>query len=862
MKKIALLSYLLFVLLANNAFAAYLNEPDSAFIFAYSTTKNEGHNGLHFAWSVDRKSWRSIGPEYRFLGSDYGQWGREKRMLNPFLFRSTDGMWHCVWSLNEYDGTFAHAASTDLVLWYRQSYPVVMQNNDCTMPELSFNKNSGTFAVTWISTKAGSNQVFGIETKDFKSYSVTKPLTQASRVNTREKALVDGNTETGIIYKVSWNEIDKLIKSQQAAAFNRSLINENFTDDSVRFKGLKPVTANINVNFSQKKNISDLLFGIFFEDINYAADGGLYAELIENRGFEYSLADKKGQDPSWDAKKAWSVSGNNISFAIDTLMPVHPNTKHYAVLNINKPGDGFFNTGFNGIVLTKGDKYNFSVFVRNPDNKAKKLIIRLVGKNGKVYGETSLNTTSSSWKKIETVMVSNETVSDAQLEIIPQTAGSLALDMISLFPQKTFKGHKNGLRPDLAQTIADLHPRFIRFPGGCVAHGDGIANIYKWKNTIGPLETRKPQRNIWNYNQSGGLGYFEFFQFCEDIGALPLPVIAAGVPCQNSAVGGPGQQGGVPMEEMDSYIQDILDLIEWANGDAKSVWGKKRAEAGHPAPFNLKYIGIGNEDLITDIFEERYTKILKVLKEKYPEITVIGTVGPFNEGTDYVEGWNIASKLGIDIVDEHYYQSPGWFINNQDFYDKYDRSKSKVYLGEYASWGNTLYNALAEAAYLTSIERNGDVVSMASYAPLLAKEGFTQWHTDLIYFNNTEIKPSVNYYVQNLYGQNAGNTYIENIVKLSDNNDAVRKRVVSSVVRDSNNGDIIVKLVNLLPSEVNTQINLEGIDTVSSSAILNQLSGKPGERNLKPVTSTLTVSKNFSHSLPGYSFSVIRIKTK
>jgi alpha-L-arabinofuranosidase len=265
------------------------------------------------------------------------------------------------------------------------------------------------------------------------------------------------------------------------------------------------------------------------------------------------------------------------------------------------------------------------------------------------------------------------------------------LDMVSLFPKKTFKNRKNGLRPDLAETVAAIRPRFIRFPGGCVAHGDGLDNIYRWKNTIGPLEARKPQPNIWRYHQSAGLGYFEYFQYCEDIGAQPLPVLAAGVPCQNSGIGpnGGGQQGGIPMSEMDEYVQEILDLVEWANGAANSKWGKLRAEAGHPAPFNLKYIGIGNEDLISDVFEDRFTMIYKAIRQKHPEITVIGTAGPFHEGADYRQGWALATKLQVPLVDEHYYEEPGWFINNQDYYDHYDRNKAKVYLGEYASRGNT-----------------------------------------------------------------------------------------------------------------------------------------------------------------------------
>jgi alpha-L-arabinofuranosidase len=438
--------------------------------------------------------------------------------------------------------------------------------------------------------------------------------------------------------------------------------------------------------------------------------------------------------------------------------------------------------------------------------------------------------------------------------------------MVSLFPASTFKNRPNGLRADLAQTIAEIHPKFMRFPGGCVAHGDGLGNIYRWKNSIGPLESRKPQRNLWGYHQTAGLGYFEYFQFCEDMGAAPLPVIAAGVPCQNSATGGGGQQCGVPMNEMDDYVQDILDLVEYANGDIKTTWGKKRAEAGHPKPFNLKYIGIGNEDLVTDVFEERYTMIVNAMKQKHPEITIIGTVGPTFEGTDYDEGWALATKLKLPMVDEHYYQSPGWFINNQDYYDEYDRSKSKVYLGEYAAHlpgrPNNLETALAEALYLTNLERNGDIVSMASYAPMLAKDGHTQWNPNLIYFTNESVKPTVGYEVQKMYGNNSGNQYFPAQLQLSSENEAVRKRVAVSVVRDTTSGNVIIKMINLLPVTTNAAIDLSAVDLPDFEAEKLVMSGDPADKHVVPVSSKINISKEFTETLPAYSFTVIKIIAK
>lgn len=841
------------------------NEPDSAYIFAYTSEKN----GLLFAWSIDKENWHTIGPEYSYVRCDYGRWGSQKRMFMPYLFLDSNGLWHCIWSVNEKDGAFAHAASKDLIYWQRQSYPIVMEDKNCLMPEVSFDKKNNRYFISWLSDENNTAQVYSNTTADFKSYTPSVKASSKVRLNNRQSATLSGKSVQGTVHKVAWDMIDGLIKTQQLAAYNNQLWSENSKTDPTRFASLEPIDAVITVEASKSKKISDLLLGVFFEDINYAADGGLYAEMIQNRDFEYALSDKEGRDKDWNSYKAWSVNGENITFGIDTILPIHPNNPHYATLQIKGIGDGLINEGFDGIAIQAGEKYNFSIFARTPESKKGKLLIRLIGKNGEIYGETSTNVISSEWKKYDAILMAKETLADARIEITPQMEGVVHLDMISLFPQKTFMNRKNGLRADLAQIIADMKPRFVRFSGGCVAHGDGIENIYRWENTVGSLESRKPQRNLWGYHQTAGLGYLEYFQFCEDIGAEPLPVVAAGVPCQNSAHHGHpigGQQGGIPMEEMDEYIQTILDLIEWANGDAKTKWGKVRSESGHPKPFNLKYIGVGNEDLITDIFEERFTLIFNAIKEKYPDITVIGTVGPASEGTDYEEGWEIATKLGVPMVDEHYYQPPGWFIHNQDYYDKYDRSKPKVYLGEYAAHlpgrPRNLESALAEALYMTALERNGDVVSMSSYAPLLAKEGHTQWNPDLIYFNNTEVKPTVGYYVQKLYGQNSGNEYLSHKMELTNNRKDVKKRIALSVVRDTESNDVILKLVNLLPVAVKSTINLRDIDILNTEAVKTVLKGIPDDTTARPQQSTIRVSDTFTDELPAYSFTVIRIKGK
>jgi len=844
---------------------------DSAYIFAYTQENSNGRNGLQIAWSVDGENWHVIGAGHSFVRSDYGRWGSEKRMYHPFLFRSNDGLWHCVWTLNDSDGAFAHASSNDLVNWRRQSYPLVMEGGNCLMTAIAYNRSNDEYLVLWQNGKDGTNQQYYVSTKEFKTYAPTKKADENILTGKRQEAVVAGIREQGTVNRVAWTVVDDLIKAQQIADYQRIIWSESAATDPNRFSELQPVNATFIPDIANSKKISDMLIGIFFEDINYAADGGIYAELVQNRSFEYSPADKEGRDPAWSSQKAWSLTGNGATFEIETGQPVHQNNRHYAVVQVNTVGDGLVNEGFNGIPLKTGEKYDFSVFAHTLSGKNARLLIRLTDAYGKIYAEAQTRTLSTEWKKYEMVLTSRETVANARLEIIPQAVGSVALDMISLFPQKTFKGRKNGLRADLAQVIADMNPRFVRFPGGCVAHGDGIENMYRWENTLGPPEARKPQRNLWGYHQSAGLGYYEYFLFCKDIGAEPVPVVPAGVPCQNSAHHGHplgGQQCGIPMHEMDDYIQSILNLIEWANGDSrKTVWGRKRAEAGHPEPFNLKYLGVGNEDLITDVFEERFTMIFQAIKERYPEIQVIGTAGPFiKETTDYVEGWELADRLGIPIMDEHYYQTPGWYIHNQDYYDSYDRSKAKVYLGEYAAHlpgrPNNIETALAEALHLTTLERNGDIVVMSSYAPLLAKEGFTQWNPDLIYFNNTEVKPTAGYYVQQLFGQNAGDEYLPSGITLSNNREEVGKRVAVSFVRDSKSNDLIVKIVNLLPVAVHATVDLQGIELAGNDAVKTVLTGAPDDRNVKPTTSTLVVSEKFTSELPAYSLSVLRMKMK
>lgn len=520
--------------------------------------------------------------------------------------------------------------------------------------------------------------------------------------------------------------------------------------------------------------ISPDLFGAFFEDLNYAADGGLYAELVQNRSFEYGPADR----PEWNSLTAWELlerDGAAGSLTVSTDTPLHPANPHYAVLTSSTTaGAGMRNEGFDGIPVRAGETYDVSVFARLAGGTADRLVARIESRDGeRAYEQVELGPLDGSWRRHTAVITSQVTDCDARFTLTATGPGTVHLDLVSLFPQATFKGRPGGLRADLAQAIADLKPKFLRFPGGCLAHGQGLANMYRWSETIGPLHARRQQFNIWHYHQSMGLGYYEYFQFCEDIGAKPLPVVPAGVCCQNSDVTG---QAGIPDEEMDAYVAEVLALVEWANGPADSPWGALRAAAGHPEPFGLEYLGVGNEDSITDTFRDRFSRIHDALREHHPEITVIGTLGPATFGEDWEKGWAFARERGVPVVDEHSYKSPRWFLENSRRFDRMDRHGPHLYIGEYGSWRNDGRSALAEALYMIAMERNGDVVRMASYAPLLAKSDRTQWLPDLIYFDNTHVWTTLNYHVQQMHSVNSGDTALPVTVTGAPETPPVRAR--------------------------------------------------------------------------------------
>lgn len=632
-------------------------------------------------------------------------------------------------------------------------------------------------------------------------------------------------------------------------------------------------TATLTIDAGgEGKAISTDIIGIFYEDLSHAADGGLYAELIENRSFEYSSADREGWHPltSWELVKR---DGGEGVLLTDSGEPLHPNNPHYAVLGVRGGNGavGIRNDGFDGIPVESGKEYRFSVFARQMAYPGGPLTVRLESKDGASLGEARIPAITASWEKHAAVIRATGSDDDARLVLLASHPGRIGIDMVSLFPKDTYKSRENGLRKDLAETIAALKPRFVRFPGGCLVHGDGLDNIYHWKNTIGPVEQRKAQRNIWHYHQTFGLGYFEYFQFCEDIGAKPLPVVAAGVTCQNSGASitrhyGHGQ-ALIPLDEMDAYIQDVLDLIEYANGPADSEWGSKRAAAGHPEPFGLTMIGVGNEDKISDGFKERFRMIHKAVKAKHPEIAVIGTVGPSPNDADYRAGWAFSNELGLEMVDEHSYMSPDWFWENLQRWDSYDRGKAKVYLGEWAAHerdrGNTLRSAIAEAAYLTSVERNGDIVTMTSYAPLLAHTRHTHWRPDLIFFDNKSVFPTVNYHVQQIFGHNVGDRWLDGKVAGIPE----KSRLATSAVRDSATGDLIVKLVNGGDEAHEVDVRLGGVKPGARKARFIILGGAdPNARNdagkpdpVLPKVTTRDVDTRFTCTSPAHSLVVIRI---
>lgn len=818
--------------------ATAVGAQDNKKVFIYSPGERAG---LHIAQFAN-DGWQEIG---QLCSSDYGTWGAEKRMYHPSLTRAADGTWRLVFQVNDRSPLFAAAYSRDLITWRPQDYPIVSTRN-CVAPVV--HPSGDGFEIIYTSDGAHYRVK---ASSDFRQFSKGERVDDQQQITAAlqmtEQVQLDGKSFVGQIFEISAQELNAINTFFNQQKEDGRLSSERMHDDGKNPSMPKqPITATLTVT-NQEKTISDKLIGIFFEDISYAADGGLYAELVQNRDFEYSKKDRR----EWSATTAWHSNG---PIEIATEHPLSSQNPHYALLGT----DTLWNEGWDGIAIEAGKKYDFSMYMYAGGQK-QTFVIQLVGADGTVLASSKVKTGATDWQKYATVLTAKKSDAKARLVIIPQKAAHVGVDMISLFPQETFMHRKNGLRKDLAEVIAAMHPKFVRFPGGCMSHGQGLENIYHWNHTVGPLQNRTPDFNIWGYHQTRGLGFFEFFQFCEDIGAEPLPVLAAGVPCQNSnanAQGIGGQQGGIPMDQMPAYIQELLNMIEWANGDpATSEWAKMRADAGHPKPFNLKYIGIGNEDIIGTVFEERYEMICKAIRQRYPDIKICGTVGPFHTpSADYIEGWDFTKKHPDlqYMVDEHYYESTGWFMHHRDYYDHYDRTMPKVYLGEYAASTRVkrpnVETALAEALYLTDVERNGDVVEMTSYAPMLAKEGHHNWDPDMIYFSNTEVRPTPAYEVQKLFSNFSGDRYISTSINISPE---LKHRVGASLVRNAKDGRRYLKLVNALPVELTLQVN--GL-TIPAGSVTQEFSGKPEDQSVQVTTGSTAGS---SITLPPYAFRVI-----
>ncbi len=656
------------------------------------------------------------------------------------------------------------------------------------------------------------------------------------------------------------------------------------------------MAATLGINAQKKMNapkggkaISDELIGIFFEDISSSADGGLYAELVQNGSFEYSPTERDG----WGAGTAWKQirPGHSLGMLeVRKTDGIHPNNPTYMRLHVERvkeyydyagwKGFGLQNDGYDGLPVKAGQNYDFSVFLRNLDNNAKQVRVVLGipqgwGKDPKLLAEAIIDVKDQAWKEYKAVLTPTEDCQNAVLQILVLNTGIMDVDMVSLMPQDTYKGH--GLRKDLAQALADLQPKFMRFPGGCVVHGggDGFWDTYRWKTTIGPKETRRGLKNTWGYHQSMGLGYYEYFQFCEDLGMQPVPILPCGVSCQGTN-GGWGMktqaQDVVPMSEMDEWVSEALDLIEWANGDpAKSKWAKMRADAGHPKPFNLKYLGLGNEEKITPEFNERFKYIYERVTKAHPEIVIVGTAGPGSHpgNPDLENGWKLADEIGMPIIDEHYYEPNAYFLSSRQ-YNYYPRDrKTKVYLGEYAAKDKKLIDALAEGLYLLHVEQNGDIVCMTSYAPLFAKKTNTNWNPDLIYFDNERPYLTCSYYVQQMFGQSSGQYYYGDCVKIENPDEAPRWQGLpegeasgylqgQSVVLNVKTRKLYVKLVNASDKEKEAKVNLSRF-SLKKNAVKTVLKGKADDENnyeaqpIAPKKETIKAKKKFDIDLEPYS---------
>ncbi|MFN3407503.1 MAG: alpha-L-arabinofuranosidase C-terminal domain-containing protein [Limisphaerales bacterium] len=574
--------------------------------------------------------------------------------------------------------------------------------------------------------------------------------------------------------------------------------------------------------------INPQMWGVFFEDINFGADGGLYAERVKNRGFEFP-----------EPLMGWAIenpAGTGVVEVRNDDPFTAKNARYVRVRSSGSAATGLVNEGFRGIGLRGGERYDFSTRIRVRSGEPA-LRVELRAPDGRVLADARLRRLPGHWGKVTATLRPASTEPQARLFVGLEGEGEADLDFVSLFPRQTWKQRPGGLRADMVQALADLRPGFLRFPGGCIVEGFDLGNRYQWKNTIGPVEERPTMINRWNiefkhrltpdYFQSFGLGFYEYFLLSEDLGAAPLPILNCGMACQFNT----GQL--VPLAELDPYIQDALDLIEFANGPVTSKWGARRAAMGHPQPFHLRLLGIGNEQWGPQ-YLERYLAFARVLRERHPEIQLVSAVGPDPDDERFRFLWRetraLPTPLQPAFVDEHFYRPPAWFYSAANRYDRYDRRGPKVFAGEYAAHDgqprtNNLRSALAEAAAMTGFERNADVVRMASYAPLFAHVDAWQWRPNLIWVDNLRVVRTPNYHVQQLFSRNRGDA----VVPLTDT--GLPDRVFASAVRDPARNEVILKLVNASDRPVPVRLNLAGVRALRGPATIVTLSGQPGDEN-------------------------------
>jgi alpha-L-arabinofuranosidase len=662
--------------------------------------------------------------------------------------------------------------------------------------------------------------------------------------------------------------------------------------------GMSTASAQSVMDINTKKMgapIQSTMYGIFFEDINYAADGGLYGELVKNRSFEFP-----------QHLMGWQTFGN-VDVKDNGPFERCP---WYVVLNAPSHQErrtGLVNEGYFGIGLKKGEQYRFSVWAKALQGNAT-LRIQFIDENSmdekQEFVEKELSITSKDWKKYTVTLTSPKDDKHAKLRLFLKGDNSVALEHVSLFPVNTYKNRENGMRRDLAQALEDLHPGIFRFPGGCIVEGSSLDERYQWKNSVGPVENRPLNHNRWEYTfdyryfpdyfQSYGLGFFEFFQLSEDIGAEPLPVISCGLSCQfqNPDPTKPGVHA--PLDDLDSYIQDALDLVEFANGDVNTKWGKVRADMGHPAPFNLKYLGVGNEQWDYDeahggygpVFTARLKKFSDALRKKYPDLKLIGTTGPNSEGWDFDLLQPRMKELKVDLYDEHYYRDEQWFLTHGLRYDSYDRKGPRVFAGEYACHGkgkkwNHYEAAILEAAHMTGFERNADIVHMTTPAPLFAHVDGWQWRPDQIWYDQTQMFKSVSYYVQQLYATNKGTHVLSLTTKKQQGKKQVAVPVAgqegqnglfASAAFDSNTGDVIVKVANTSKQAQPIQLNFSDVkgDRTAQTLTLSH-NGMDDENSIQkpefitPQQGTAQVKGDkkmavLTDQLPAMSFRIYRVK--